>query len=59
MAEIYTDLTGSGYIISANIDDPEAIQVRTKQPLTEGLSCYKLFRGSYYIRGHPYSLLKG
>ena len=47
-------VTGSGFIISANIDDREAIQVHAKQPLTEGLSCYKLSRDSYYIHGYPY-----
>ena len=51
-------VTGGGFIISANIDDREAIQVHTKQPLTEGLLRYKLSRDSYYIRGYPYSLLK-
>ena len=52
-------VTGSSFIISANIDNREAIQVHVKQPLTEGLLCYKLSRDSYYIRGYPYSLLKG
>ena len=48
-----------GFIISANIDNREAIQVCTKQPLIEGLSHYKLSRDSYYICRYPYSLLKG
>ena len=48
-----------GFIISANIDDREAIQVRAQQPLTKGFLHYKLSRNSYYIRGYPYSLLKG
>ena len=53
-------VTSGGFIIiSANIDDGKAIQVRTKQLLTESLSHYKLSRDSYYIRRYPYSLLKG
>ena len=44
-------VTGGGFIILANTDNHEAIQVHAKQPLTEGLSRYKLSRDSYYIRG--------
>ena len=54
-----SQVTGGGFIISANIDDREAIQVYAKQPLTEGLLHYKLSRDSYYVCGYPYSLLKG
>ena len=49
----HSRVTGGGFIISANIHDREAIQMRAKQPLTEGLLRYKLSRDSYYIRGYP------
>ena len=38
-------VTDSGFIISANIDDHKAIQVCGKQPLAEKLLRYKLITG--------------
>ena len=54
----HSQVTGSGFVISANIDNCKAIQLWSKQAILEGLSCYELSRDSYYIHGYTYRPLK-